>query len=98
MFLVTYPDYLEKDVTVILHNIDNEKKKALLPILFDNLPDDAVIVLSENQIDWAKKFQNGYWFLQNIELDFVDLDHQLNIKNSDMIPELCVELFNKINI
>lgn len=98
MYLVTYPDYLEKDVTVVLHNIDNEKKKLLLPILFDNLPEEAVIAMSDDQLDWAKQFKNSYWFLQDSVVDFVPIDNQFNIENSDMISQLCVELFNKINI
>ena len=98
MFLVTYPDYLEKEITIVLHNIDENKQKILLPILFDNLPDDAVIALSNNQLDWAKQFKNSYWFLQNTVLDFIHTEKQFNIENSDMISELCVDLFNKINI
>lgn len=98
MYLITYPDYLEKEINIILHNVNNEYKRILLPILFDKLPDNSVIVLSENQTDWAKKFQNSYWFLQNNVVDFVSSSKQFNITSVELIVEHCRDLFNKINI
>lgn len=98
MYLVTYPDYLEKDITVILHNVDEDYKKILLPMLFDNLPDDSVIAISHNQFDWAMQFQNSYWFFQNNVVDSIISSHQYNITSVDLIPEHCRELFSKINI
>lgn len=98
MYLVTYPDYLEKEVNVILHNIDEDYKKILLPMLFDNLPDESIIAISNDQLDWAMQFQNSYWFLQNNVVDLISSSRQFNITSIDVIPEHCRELFSKINI
>ena len=98
MYLVTYPDYLEKETNIILHNINDEYKHILLPMLFDHLPEESVIVISENQIEWAKEFKNSYWFLQDNVVDSVTSSRQYNITSVEQLVEYCRDLFKKINI
>lgn len=93
MYLVTHPDYLDRKINVVLYNLSKETTQVILPMLFDKLPDESVIALADN-IDWAKKFKNAFWFTENQKLD---IENQFIIDGVDTIAESCAILFAKIN-
>jgi hypothetical protein len=96
IYLVTYPDFKDGKITIVLHNLSKEVKEILMPMLFDKLPEDSVIVLGDN-IEWAKKFNNAYWIVEDQNLDFVNSERQFKISDVNSIAEYCAKLFFKIN-
>jgi hypothetical protein len=94
IYLVTYPDLKDGKITIVLHNLSKEVKEILMPMLFDKLPDGSVIVLGNN-IEWAKKFKNAYWMVEDQNLDFVNSERQFKISDVNSIAEYCDNLFLK---
>ena len=93
MYLVTYPDYIAKEIDVILYKLSVESQQIILPMLFDNLPEESVIVLGDN-LDWIKKFKNAHWFTEDETLNVENLFFITDIESA---AESCTSLLVKIN-
>jgi hypothetical protein len=82
---------MDLKLSIIVHNLSEANKQMLLPLLIDKLPDETGIVISSD-IDWAKSFNNAYWFTEDT-LDFVSPDRQFKIEDGKSIAQSCHSLF-----
>lgn len=98
IYLVTYPDYIDQKINVILYNLSDDNMSVIMPILLSNLPGNSVIVLCKDKIDWAREFKDAYWFSQTNDIPFIEENKKCIITDSDSIIKSCDILLGKINI
>ena len=77
IYLVTYPDYIEQKINVILYNLSDDNMSIIMPILLSNLPANSVIVLCKDKLDWAREFKDAYWFSQTNDIPFIEENKKL---------------------